>query len=161
MCKIRNNYCNYKDFYKLLFIEHIFSTSISWNIFYYIVSFNIFVLCIFASLHNGVYYFQIEDMLTKLKETNNTVYNFVDYHNLSSLQAIYFTYWWCRFGCEKITQAKGGKKILQVVKHKKFDVIVQDVVAHQCLYGLWEVNTYNKMHIIKFLIICICIYRRL
>lgn len=79
-------------------------------------------------------------MMKELRESDN--HDPVEWMDYSVFYMSYFTYYWSTSTCEKITQTKGAKELLELVRNNKFDVIVQDVSLHQCLYGLWEVNIY-------------------
>jgi len=95
------------------------------------------------------YRFQVfEDVMKEIHENDGN--NFVEWQNINVISSSYFIYSWGSTSCERITRTKGANELLEMVKHKQFDVIVQDVTLDQCLYGLWEVNEI-------FLYICIYI----
>ncbi|KAF7399117.1 hypothetical protein HZH68_007709 [Vespula germanica] len=54
------------------------------------------------------------------------------------LYMIYFTHKLSNFMCEKIISHPTTKDTIELVKVKKFDIIVQDVTLPTCFYGLWE-----------------------
>ncbi|XP_046605329.1 UDP-glucosyltransferase 2-like isoform X2 [Neodiprion virginianus] len=41
--------------------------------------------------------------------------------------------------CERQMATDGAKKALEMVRHTKIDVIVQDLTYGQCFYGMWEI----------------------
>lgn len=85
-------------------------------------------------LLNAVHYFQVfEDVIQK-------DYNFIKWRNFGTIYTIYLTYTVGRSGCAKLIETKEAKRLLEIVKHEKFDVIVQDITLNQCLYSLWEVK---------------------
>lgn len=52
----------------------------------------------------------------------------------------YETYQWAIYGCDRMIKTNIARELLQMIKTVEFDVIVQDITIHQCLYGLWEVK---------------------
>ncbi|EZA48737.1 hypothetical protein DMN91_001862 [Ooceraea biroi] len=88
-------------------------------------------------LARNLTYTVFEDVMKEVHETD--VNNLVALRNLNAFYSAYFVYSWSIAACEKITQTKGAKELLEIIKHNEFDVIVQDVSLQQCLYGLWEV----------------------
>jgi len=84
--------------------------------------------------------------------------NLIEWQNLDIISSIRFIYSWASASCERITQTKAAKELLEMVKQNQFDVIVQDVTLDQCLYALWEVNEifiylYNYIYYI-YIYIC-------
>ncbi|XP_046734171.1 UDP-glucosyltransferase 2-like [Diprion similis] len=47
--------------------------------------------------------------------------------------------------CEQQMATDGAKRALEMVKHTRIDVIVQDLTYGQCFYGLWEVAQGNPV----------------
>ncbi|XP_072759092.1 UDP-glycosyltransferase UGT5-like [Anoplolepis gracilipes] len=66
-------------------------------------------------------------------------YNPVKYENFGVIYTTYFVYDLTLSLCEKIIETKEAKELLEMIKNVKFDVIVQDITLHECLYGLWQI----------------------
>ncbi|KAK2585930.1 hypothetical protein KPH14_010514 [Odynerus spinipes] len=82
-----------------------------------------------------------DDLMQQLQNSND--YEPAEWANYNTLYTMYFTHQFSNFVCEKVTALKAMKETLELVRTKKFDVIVQDVTLVQCLYGLWEVAKGN------------------
>ncbi|RLU25670.1 hypothetical protein DMN91_001827 [Ooceraea biroi] len=89
------------------------------------------------NLVQNLTYAVFENVMKDIRETN--AHNFIECMDFSVFYTIYYEYSWSINTCEKIIQTKGAKELLEMVKHHEFDVIVQDITLHQCLYGLWQV----------------------
>jgi len=74
-----------------------------------------------------------------------------EWEKFSVTYATYFLYNIASSSCEKTIETKEAKELLEMIKNVEFDVIVQDVTLHQCLYGLWQVRLNN---LLKY----VCIY---
>ncbi|RLU25852.1 hypothetical protein DMN91_002013 [Ooceraea biroi] len=89
------------------------------------------------NLAQNLTYAIFEDVMKEIRETSG--HNFIEWMDFSVFYMIYFEYSWGINTCEKIIQTKAAKELLEMIKHHEFDVIVQDITLHQCLYGLWQV----------------------
>lgn len=58
----------------------------------------------------------------------------------NDLETIHFFYTGSYNGCEMQMATDGAKRVLELVKNTKIDVIIQDVFVSQCFYSLLEVN---------------------
>ncbi|EZA59431.1 UDP-glucuronosyltransferase 2B10 [Ooceraea biroi] len=101
------------------------------------------------NLAQNLTYAIFEDVMKEIRETSG--HNFIEWMDFSVFYMIYFEYSWGINTCEKIIQTKAAKELLEMIKHHEFDVIVQDITLHQCLYGLWQVNEIYTTNI------CICV----
>ncbi|GAB1860215.1 UDP-glucuronosyltransferase 1-9-like isoform X1 [Camponotus japonicus] len=77
------------------------------------------------------------DIMEQLHESED--YDPNEWEKFSVTYATYFLYNIASSSCEKTTETKEAKELLEMIKNVEFDVIVQDVTLHQCLYGLWQV----------------------
>ncbi|XP_011338875.2 UDP-glucuronosyltransferase 2B19 [Ooceraea biroi] len=88
-------------------------------------------------LAENLTYAVFDDVMKELRESDT--HDPVTWMNYNAFYMTYFTYFWSITTCEKIIQSKAARELLEIVRSNEFDVIVQDVSFHQCLYGLWEV----------------------
>lgn len=58
----------------------------------------------------------------------------------------YATYQRAIYGCDRVIKTNAARELLEMIKTVEFNVIVQDITLHQCLYGLWEVKISDKRH---------------
>lgn len=61
----------------------------------------------------------------------------------------YAIYQWALYGCGRIIKTNAARELLEMIKTVEFDVIVQDITLHQCLYGLWEVMI-SSAHFVNY-----------
>ncbi|XP_071573107.1 UDP-glycosyltransferase UGT5-like isoform X1 [Temnothorax nylanderi] len=66
-------------------------------------------------------------------------YGPAQWEKYNAFHMAYGTYQWAIYGCDRVIKTNAAKELLEMIKTVKFDVIVQDVTLHQCLYGLWKV----------------------
>jgi len=71
-------------------------------------------------------------------EENN--YDPVKWERYSVFYMLYSTYQWGIHVCDTVIKTKTAKKLLEMIKTIKFDIILQDITLNECLYGLWEVK---------------------
>ncbi|TGZ51158.1 UDP-glucuronosyltransferase 2B17 [Temnothorax longispinosus] len=65
-------------------------------------------------------------------------YGPAQWEKYNAFHMAYVTYQWAIYGCDRVIKTNAAKELLEMIKTVKFDVIVQDVTLHQCLYGLWK-----------------------
>jgi len=63
-----------------------------------------------------------------------------EWEKYSVFHMMYFTHQWGFVACDTIVKTKAARELLEMIKTVEFDVIVQDISLHECLYGLWEVK---------------------
>lgn len=68
-----------------------------------------------------------------------------EWGKFSPIYMSYFMYSVALSACEKVVETNEAKELLEIIKNVEFDVIIQDVTLHQCLYGLWQVRINNLL----------------
>ncbi|TGZ49857.1 Uncharacterized protein DBV15_12297 [Temnothorax longispinosus] len=91
-----------------------------------------------GKLAQNLIYAVFDDLMDTYDESNK--YDPLEWQKYSVFYTAYFVYQCGINACDTMIKTKTARDLLKVIKTVEFDVIVQDVTAIQCFYGLWEVK---------------------
>ncbi|KAG5343789.1 UDB28 glucuronosyltransferase, partial [Acromyrmex charruanus] len=83
--------------------------------------------------------YDILDGLMKAMEESEEDYNPVKWERYSAPYVTYSVYQWGIHACDTVVKTKAAEKLLEMIKIVQFDIILQNIVLNECLYGLWEI----------------------
>lgn len=62
-------------------------------------------------------------------------FDYMDTLSQTRLETLHYLLGWCRFVCEKTLQSSAARRLLEMSKTERFDLVVVDVTVADCSYG--------------------------